>query len=111
MRVPDSEEVANHAVPESCAVSREGQGEALTGVRIGQPLSREINVIPGAHAFVAVEGNMTGRDNASALLTWRGRRTWHVRTLPVREPGDLQSDHRALYGPVARIGKAKSRSR
>ena len=111
MQVPHSEEVANHAVLESCVVSREGHGEALTEVRIGQPLSREINVIPGAHAFVAVEGNMTGRDIASALLTRRGRRTWHVRKLLEREPGDLQSDHRALYGLVARIGKVKSRSR
>ncbi len=111
MRVPHSEEVAIHAVPESCAVSREGLGEALTGVRIGQPLSRVINVIPGAHAFVAVEGNTTGRAIASSLLTRRGRRTWHVRTLLVREPGDLQSDHRVLSGPVARIGKVKSRSR
>ena len=111
MRVPHSEEVANHAVLESCVVSREGQGEALTEVRIGQPLSREINVILGAHAFDAVEGYTMGRDIASALSTRRGRRPWHVRTLLEREPGDLQSDHWALYGPVARIGKAKSRSR
>ena len=111
MRVPHSEEVANHAVLESCVWYPQGAGEALTEVRIGQPLSREINVISGAHAFVAVEGNMTGRDIASALLTRRGRRTWHVCKLLEREPGDLQSDHWALYGPVARIGKAKSRSR
>ena len=111
MRVPHSEEVANHAVLESCVVSREGQGEALTEVRIGQPLSREINVILGAHAFDAVEGYTMGRDIASALSTRRGRRTWHVRKLLEREPGDLQSDHWALYGLMARIGKAKSRSR
>src|SRR5882672_4892820 len=30
-----------HIGPESCAVAREGFGEALTGGRIGQPLSRE----------------------------------------------------------------------
>jgi hypothetical protein len=90
VRVPHSEEVANHAVLESCVALPRGAGEALTEVRIGQPLSREIDVIPGAHAFDAVEGNMTGRDNASALLTRRGRRTWHVRTLLEREPGDLQ---------------------
>ena len=111
MQVPHSEEVANHAVLESCVAFPRGAGEALTEVRIGQPLSREINVIPGAHAFLAVEGNMTGRAIASSLLTRRGRRTWHVRTLLAREPGDLQSDHRVQYDPVARIGKAKSRSR
>jgi hypothetical protein len=35
------EGIANHNVPESCAGTREGGGEALTGVRIGQLLSRE----------------------------------------------------------------------
>ncbi len=90
MRVPHSEEVANHAVLESCVAFPRGAGEALTEVRIGQPLSREINVILGAHAFEVVEGYTMGRDIASALSTQRGRRTWHVRTLLEREPGDLQ---------------------
>ena len=40
MQVFASEGVANHAVTESCAESREGFGEALTGVRIGWVLSR-----------------------------------------------------------------------
>jgi hypothetical protein len=111
VKVPHSEEVANHAVLESCVWYPRGAGEALTEVRIGQPLSREINVILGAHAFVAVEGYTMGRDIASALSTRRGRRPWHVRTLLEREPGDLQCRPRVQYGPAARIGKAKSRSR
>jgi hypothetical protein len=41
VQVPYDEGVANHIGPESCAVAREGLGEALTGERIGQPLSRE----------------------------------------------------------------------
>jgi hypothetical protein len=41
VQVPCDEGVAIHIGPESCAVAREGLGEALTGVRIGQPLSRE----------------------------------------------------------------------
>jgi hypothetical protein len=41
VKVHRTEGVANHSGPESCAVAREGVGEALTGVRIGQPLSRE----------------------------------------------------------------------
>ena len=41
MRVPNGEGGANHTVPESCAVCREAQREALTGVRVGQPLSHE----------------------------------------------------------------------
>ena len=39
------EGIANHNVPESCAVTREAGGEALAGVRIGQPLSRENNFL------------------------------------------------------------------
>jgi hypothetical protein len=42
MRTPDIEGVAIHDGPESCIGAREGVGEALIGVRAGQPLSREI---------------------------------------------------------------------
>lgn len=35
------EGLATHDGPESCAVAREGVGEALTGVRAGRVLSRE----------------------------------------------------------------------
>jgi hypothetical protein len=42
MRTPDIEGVAIHDGPESCVGVCEGVGEALTGVRAGQPLSREI---------------------------------------------------------------------
>ena len=41
MHVSYDEGLAIHIGPESCAVAREGLGEALTGERIGQPLSRE----------------------------------------------------------------------
>lgn len=44
MQVPHNKEVANHVVPESCELYREVQGEALTGVRIGQPSSRDSNL-------------------------------------------------------------------
>ena len=47
MQVSASEGLANHTVPESCADTREGVGEALTGVRIGWVLSRE-NTTPGS---------------------------------------------------------------
>ena len=41
MQVHHDEGVANRIDPKSCADAREGIGEALTGERIGQPLSRE----------------------------------------------------------------------
>ena len=42
MKVSYSEGVATHTDSESCIFVRKGAGEALTGVRAGQPLSREI---------------------------------------------------------------------
>ena len=110
MRVRHGEGIASHIGPEPCAGVREDIGEASAGDRIGQPLSREIDVILGADAVPLAEGNMDGRAFASALPARRGLRPWHVRTLLVREPGDLMSDQ---GGPpsLARTGKARSRSR
>ena len=110
MRVPDSEGIANHAVPESCVRSgREARHEALTGVRVGQPLSREIHFFLGADAVIRAEGKTEGRAIASAQPAWRGLRPWHARTLFAREPGDLLRGHAVQR--VVRIGKARSRSR
>jgi len=109
VKVPYSKSLANHAVPESCVTYREVRGEALTGVRVGQPLSRENEILLGADALVLAEGNTNGRVTASAWTALRGLRPWHARTLLVRKPGDLRVDH-PTYG-MARIGKVRSRSR
>lgn len=109
MEVSYNEGLANHVVPESCAVCRETCGEALTGVRAGQPLSRDSLLIPSADAVDIAEGNTAERDIASTPSARRGRRPWHARTLLVWEPGDLQSGL-SQRGQV-RIGKARSRSR
>jgi hypothetical protein len=50
------EGVAIHTGPESCAGRREATREALTGERIGQPLSGEIPIIRSADALVPAEG-------------------------------------------------------
>src|ERR687898_2546466 len=42
MKVSYSEGVAIHTGSESCTVGRKGEGEALTGARAGEVLSREI---------------------------------------------------------------------
>ena len=111
MKVPDSKGVANHAVPESCVRNgREARREALTGVRVGQPLSRERSLVPGADAVQIAEGKTARCATASTVSTRRGRRPWHARTLLAREPGDLSFDHPAQHR-VVRIGKARSRSR
>ena len=105
MQVPCDEGVAIHIGPESCAVAREGLGEALTGERIGQPSSRE----RGADTVHMVEGNTSERVIASA-----------GRPGVVKDPGMCR---RSLRGnreisrstvrqpPPVRIGKARSRSR
>ena len=109
MQVPCDEGVAIHIGPESCAVAREGLSEALTGERIGQPLSRE------------------------SFLFWVPTpcRSWKARPLGASSrasgrPGvvrDLGMCRRSLRGnreisrstvwqlPPVRIGKARSRSR
>ncbi len=110
MRVHCDEGIANHIGPEPCAVVREDLGEASAGECIGQPLSREIDVIPGADAVPLAEGNTNGRAIASARPARRGLRPWHVQTLLVREPGDLMLDQGGSPS-LARIGKARSRSR
>ena len=110
MKAHCDEGVATHIGPEPCAGVREDVGEASAGEHIGQPLSREIVVIPGADAVYSSEGNTDGCAIASARPARRGRRPWHVRTLLVREPGDLMLDQGG--SPLlARTGKARSRSR
>ena len=105
MQVHYDEGVAIHTGSEPCAVAREGGGEASVGVRIGQPLSRERTAVPGADAVLMAEGDMGGRVSASARSTRRGRRPWHVRMLPVREPGDLASGRRYLAAGPHREGE------
>jgi len=110
VQVHYDEGIANHIGPKPCAVVREDLGEASAGDRIGQPLSHEIPFILGAGAVQKSEGNTDGRVTASAQPAQRGPRTWHVRTLLAREPGDLMPDQGGLP-PLARTGKARSRSR
>jgi len=60
VQVSYSEGPANYTGPESCVDICEDEGEALTGERIGQPLSREKSFDPGADALDNAEGNRGG---------------------------------------------------
>ena len=111
VQVHRDEGVANRIDPESCAGAREGSSEALTGDHIGQPLSREMNIVLGADALSNVEGNTNGCAIASTRTARRGRRPWHVWTLLAREPGDLTAGQWRRVAVLARIGKARSRTR
>lgn len=107
MRVPFGKGVAIRAVLESCATYREVRREALTEVRVGQPLSRGMLSVRDADAFIMAEGNTGSRDIASASRILRGQRPWHVRTAFIRELRDLRVGHDG----VVRVGKVTSRSR
>ena len=109
MQVHHDEGVANRIDPESCASTREGIGEALTGERIGQPSSRENLIVPGADVFIFTEGNMESA--ITRALAQSG---------VVLDPGMCGSSlrgNREVSGltcgriPQARIGKTRSRSR
>jgi hypothetical protein len=89
VQVHRDEGVAIRIGPEPCAGIREEVGEASAGERVGQPLSRERNLVPGADAFCWAEGHAGGRASASVHPTRRGLRPWHARTLFARKPGDL----------------------
>ena len=112
MRVPAMKDLASHCVPESCVTHREVRYEALTGVRVGQPLSHEIFI----------------QTRVPTLLLWRkATRAGAPSQVParpggVRDPGmHVRSLHgnREICEPTqrgcnpanVRVGKASSRSR
>lgn len=111
MKVPHSEIIARHSDSESCVAYREVRREALTGAYIGQPLSRESDIIQGADAVSVAEGHTVSGAIARPGPALRGLRTGHVHTLFVWEPGDLLLDRRRYPCRAVRIGKVRSRSR
>ena len=58
MKEQHGEGLASHTGPESCADACESVGEALTGVRTGQPLSCEINLSGVPTSFTQMEGHI-----------------------------------------------------
>src|SRR5262245_64803424 len=67
VKVHYDEGLANHIDPESCAVTREGLGEALTGERIGQPSSRGRGMIWGVEGVLFAKGETEGGDKYRVL--------------------------------------------
>ncbi|MDG0836265.1 hypothetical protein EXH51_26510 [Pelomonas saccharophila] len=109
MQVRCNEGIAIHIGPESCAAHREVWREALTGVRTGQPLSHERYL-----------------SRVSTLYHWRKTTRAGAPTRAPARPGAVAEPGmcaRSLYGNreisgltsrgngLARIGKARSRSR
>jgi hypothetical protein len=105
VQVPCDEGVAIHIGPESCADAREGLGEALTGGRIGQPLSRESFLFWVPTPCKWRKATHPGASTASARTTRRGQRPWHVQTLLAWEPGDLAIGRSATAAGPHREGE------
>jgi len=100
------EGIANHDGPESCADIREGGGEALTGVRAGQVLSREIDQVWGADA---VEGG--GRQHL--VRRYREASQNPARSETLCTYGNTSRENREIPSPpvvdgtAGRAGKSK----
>ena len=90
------EGLASYGGPESCVHIREGVGEALTGVRAGRVLSREIHALRREVQVVrGAEVLETWPLATPCLPHWRGKRgpravrdPVHARKHLAREPGD-----------------------
>jgi hypothetical protein len=110
VQVRYGEGLATHTAPESCAVTREGSGEALTGARTGGVSSGVSYIVRGADAVVACRRQQAVARHCEDLShPASSLDPQHVRTSPVREPGDLRS---ALGSRAqGRVGKAGGRSR
>ncbi len=106
MKESYGEDLVSHTAPESCAVARKGDCEALTGARAGGLLSREIIRVRGAdavsvsgrphpmHRYGERYGNLARSEN----LSMHGNTSRENREVPCSP---------ATYGVAGRIGKSK----
>src|SRR3974390_1026919 len=97
------EDLASHGGPESCAVVREGAGEALTGVRAGSVLSRVIKGSGVPTSLSESEGNIVGRVIAS------GRRAPRRGNPRAGGPRAVLDPVHARRSPGARTGRSDAR--
>ncbi len=91
-------EVAIHPGSESCGVVREGGVEALTGVRAGEVLSREITVLGCRRRGPRRKAALGGRYRESDTELHAVEDPLHARRLHAREPGDLTITRRGWPG-------------
>ena len=104
MKESYSKDLASHTGPESCAGAREGTGEALTGVRTGQVLSRESIRIQDADAVIPSgrqhlnhrDGEMIQDPARSETLSMYGNTLRENREIPCSSSGEHVSSSGAL---------------
>ena len=109
MKESHTEGLAHHGDPESCAGTRKGAGEALTGAHMGGVLSRETRCNQGADAVVLSgrqhacvrKGECTRDPARSETSSTCGHSMRENREIPCPPPGD---------GPGGRAGKVDDRN-
>lgn len=110
MKEPYGEGVANHTGPESCGGGSNAMAEALTGVRAGQVLSREILLNFGVPTlWDSAEGNIGCIVRARCSRALRGRRPCACTKTPCAGTG-ISHIRLCLEGNKGRIGKSKDAS-
>lgn len=107
MRTLYVEGVATHDDPESCAGARKGAGEALTGVRAGPVLSREIMSSGCRRCHNKRKATSLGALSRAASGPRAVRDPVHARSLHAREPGDPMPAWSVDRRP-GRTGKAEA---
>ena len=108
MRTPDIEGVAIHDGPESCAGVCEGDGEALTGVRAGQPLSREITTSGCRRRLTRRKATSPAALARAARWTPRGLRTCACTESFLRENREVPPLARLVVAGRAAQGRPRS---
>ena len=109
MQEPDIEGVANHDDPESCTVDREGEGEALTGARMGTDTEPRKQQSGAPTLLVEAEGNTTRgryREPSNGPARSKTRDTCGTFLRENREIPPLPT----ADGVVGRTGKAHGRT-
>ncbi len=102
------EGLASHGGPESCVGVREGDGEALTGVRAGWAIEPRNQGGRGADAVKQVGRQYRWRRYARVVSGPRAvGEPVHVRNLHAREPGD-PTIARPVDGWTGRSGNAEA---
>ena len=109
MKEPHIEGPATHDDPESCADSREGVGEALTGAHTGSVLSREIRETGAPTPLSEAEGNtIRGRKSESSVGPARSETRSTCGTF-LRENREIPASP-VVDDAAGRAGKAEGRN-
>jgi hypothetical protein len=109
MQEPRRKGVATHSDPESCATSREGRREALTGTDADQVLSRE-RLTPVALAGFRGADALDGGGRQHRARRYRETHASHARSQTLRTHRNLSQGNREISRSSALAGWRRPRS-